>query len=38
MNPPEKNDRICKQAFVDIRLAMRVALKEIDRKVDEWVS
>jgi hypothetical protein len=38
MNHPEKTDKICKQAFINILLAMRDALKELDQKIDKVVS
>ena len=38
MNHPEKTDKICKQAFINILLAMRDTLKEIDQKIDKVVS
>jgi gas vesicle protein len=38
MNHPHKTDKICKQAFVHILLAMRAALKEIDDKIEKSVS
>jgi hypothetical protein len=38
MNHPDKTDKICKQAYVHILLAMRASLKEIDDKIDQSVS
>jgi gas vesicle protein len=38
MNHPEKTDKICKHAYVEILLAMRDALREIDHRIEKLVS